>query len=57
MSQVLTTRGLVERSQLRTRDVVQENEQVRVVATEWFLGEELVRRDVWANAFRPLEAA
>ena len=46
MSQVHTTKGLIDRGQLMVKDIVTEEENARVVATEWFLGDELVRRDV-----------
>lgn len=50
--QVWTTRGLVEREQLTVKDIVEEHDQARVTATEWFLGDELVRRDVNVNILR-----
>lgn len=43
---VHTTEGLIERDQLEARDIITEEQNARVVATEWFLGEKLVRRDV-----------
>ncbi len=52
---VLTTHGLVERSTLSTKDVVSEDDATRVTATEWYIGQELVRRDVWVNALRGVE--
>jgi len=46
MSQVLTTQGLVDRDLLQVEDIVSEEPNARVIATEWFLDGELVRRDV-----------
>jgi hypothetical protein len=43
---VQTTKGLIERDQLVVKDVIQEHDNARVVATEWYSGDELVRRDV-----------
>lgn len=50
---VYTTKGLVERSELTVKDVVNESENARECATEWYLGGELVRRDAWVNVLRP----
>ena len=52
---VQTTHGLVERSTLTTKDEVREDDATRVTATEWYLNNELVRRDVWVNALRGVE--
>ena len=49
---VHTTKGLIERDQLTTKEVVTEEDNARVTATEWYLGEELVRRDVNVNVLR-----
>lgn len=49
-----TKLGLIERGQLRVKDVVSEEDNARVIATEWYLGEELVRRDVFVNVLRGL---
>lgn len=49
-----TAKGQIERSEMRVENVVRENEDARVTATEWYLGDELVRRDVWVNALRAL---
>jgi len=43
---VQTTRGLIERDRLVASDIVSEEDNARVVATEWHLDGELVRRDV-----------
>lgn len=49
---VHTTEGLVERDQLQAKDIITEEDNARVVATEWFLGEKLVRRDVHVSILR-----
>ena len=49
---VQTTRGLIERDTLEVRDIVEEHDNARVNATEWFLSGELVRRDVNVNVLR-----
>lgn len=46
MTQVQTTKGLIDRDLLYVKDVVSDEPNARVIATEWFLGDELVRRDV-----------
>lgn len=46
MAKVHTTKGLIDRDQLSVKDVVSDEPNARVIATEWFLGGELVRRDV-----------
>jgi len=43
---VHTTKGLIERDLLIASDIVTEEENARVIATEWHLDGELVRRDV-----------
>lgn len=49
MSQVITTKGLVDRSALTVKDIVSDESNARVTATEWYLGDEMVRRDVSVN--------
>ena len=49
MAKVHTVLGLVERDQLTVKDVISEDNSSRVIATEWYLGEQLVRRDVNVN--------
>lgn len=49
MGMVHTTRGLIERERLIATDIVTEEGDARIVATEWHLGGELVRRDVWVS--------
>lgn len=49
---VYTTKGLIERDQLEIKDVVSEEDNARVMATEWYLNGELVRRDVNVNILR-----
>ena len=55
MSLVQTTRGLIDSGSLVVKDVIEIHENARVVATEWFLGDELVRRDVNVNVLRGVE--
>jgi len=52
---IQTTEGLLERYALTVRDIVTEEENARVMATEWFLGDKLVRRDVNVNMLRGLD--
>lgn len=49
---VLTIKGEVDREKLVAKDIVVENGDARVTATEWYLTGELVRRDVWVNPLR-----
>lgn len=49
---VHTTKGLVERDQLNVKDITEEHDNARVTATEWYLNDELVRRDVHVNVLR-----
>lgn len=53
---VTTTKGLVEREALTVKDVISEEDSARVTATEWYLGDELVRRDVNVNILCGLES-
>lgn len=46
MSKVHTTKGLIERDRLEVHDTVSDEENARVIATEWLLDGEIVRRDV-----------
>lgn len=52
MAGVFTTKGIVERDLLEAKDVVMEDENARVIATEWYLNGELVRRDGFVNLLR-----
>lgn len=47
-----TTKGLVDFEQLQVKDVTELHDNARVTATEWYLGDELVRRDVHVNILR-----
>lgn len=47
--QVYTAKGIIDREQLTVKDIITEEGDARVIATEWFLGDELVRRDVNVN--------
>jgi hypothetical protein len=49
MIQVITAIGLINRDALTVKDVITEEGNTRVIATEWYLGEQLVRRDVNVN--------
>lgn len=51
---VHTTEGLIEREKLEAKDIITEEDNARVIATEWFLGEKLVRRDVHVSILRGL---
>ena len=50
---VFTTQGLVEMDALIVRDVVELEGNHRKVATEFYLGDELVRRDVAVSILAP----
>jgi phage FluMu protein gp41 len=52
MKQVHTTKGLIDIDLLTVKDIVENHDNARVVATEWHLGEELVRRDVAVSILR-----
>lgn len=52
MITVQTTKGLLERDLLTVKDVVSEDDNSRAIATEWYLDEELVRRDVTISVLR-----
>ena len=43
---VQTIDGLIDRDRLEARDIITEETNARVVATEWYLGDKMVRRDV-----------
>ena len=49
---VHTTKGLVPMSQLTVKDLTTLESNARVTATEWRMGDELVRRDVHVNILR-----
>jgi hypothetical protein len=51
---VQTIKGLLDRSKLEVKDVVVEEGNARITATEWYLANELVRRDVNVNVLRGL---
>lgn len=46
---VHTTKGIVNSERLDVKDIVKMEENARVIATEWYLDGELVRRDVWVS--------
>ena len=47
--QVYTIKGVVDRDSLTVKDIITEEGNARTTATEWFMGDELVRRDVHVN--------
>jgi hypothetical protein len=49
---VMTTKGLVNRSSLTMKMEQSEDDRAIYAACEWYLGEELVRRDGWVNLKR-----
>lgn len=49
---VYTTKGLVPFRELSVKDIVTGTDNSREIATEWRMGEELVRRDVWVSILR-----
>lgn len=51
---IQTTKGLIDRDQLIVKDIVSEEDNARIIATEWYWGEELVRRDVAVSILRGL---
>jgi hypothetical protein len=51
--QVQTTKGLIDRTSLTVKDIVTDGDNCRVTATEWYQGEEMVRRDVHVNILGP----
>ena len=53
---VYTTRGLIEIEKLDVKDIIELHDNARVIATEWRLDGELVRRDVWVSVLRGQEA-
>lgn len=55
MSLVQTTKGLVDRALLVVKDVVTDEQNARILATEWFLNDELVRRDVNVNILNGID--
>ena len=54
---VLTTKGLVARELLSVSDIVSDEPNARIIATEWRLDGELVRRDVWVSILSGHEMA
>lgn len=57
MTQVHTTKGLIDRERLTVKDIVSDEDNARVVATEWFLDGEMVRRDVTVSILSGLALA
>lgn len=50
--QVMTTKGLLDSASLSVQDIVTDEDNARVTATEWRHDGELVRRDVNVNILR-----
>lgn len=50
--QVMTTKGLLDSASLSVQDIVTDEDNARVTATEWRHEGELVRRDVNVNILR-----
>ena len=55
--QVWTIHGSIDMDKLTIKDVVTDEPNARISATEWYLGDELVRRDVNVNVLRGLDLA
>jgi hypothetical protein len=53
---VQTSRGLIDREDLRIEEVTEWHDNARVVVTYWYLGDEEVRKDVHAAMLRGIEA-
>ena len=57
MAHVLTTKGLIDRAELEVNDIITEEENARIFATEWRHNGELVRRDVNVNILAGVQLA
>lgn len=55
MTQVHTTEGLVDRALLSVKDITTEDDNSRAIATEWYLGDKMVRRDVAISMLRGVD--
>lgn len=55
MTQVHTTKGLIDRDLLSVKDITTEDDNSRAIATEWYLDGELVRRDVAVSMLRGVD--
>lgn len=51
---VQTTKGLIDSDELTRKYSMTLNDTAHTVATEWYLGDELVRRDVHVSVLRGL---
>lgn len=54
---ISTTKGLLSISELTVKDKISMEDNARVTATEWYQGDELVRRDVNVNVLVGLDFA
>lgn len=52
---VQTTKGLIERDNLKVYDYIRETDDARVIDTVWLFGEEEVRRDVTVSILRGID--
>ena len=52
MTLVQTINGLIDRSELEVKDIIQDTDNARSIATEWYHKGELVRRDVAVSVLR-----
>lgn len=51
---VQTKAGIFDRSELQVKDIIEERDNARVTATEWYWNDEMVRRDVNVNILNGL---
>lgn len=51
---IQTKNGLIDIDELTVKDIITVETNARVTATEWYHGDELVRRDVNVNILRGL---
>lgn len=49
MPKVHTIKGLIDRDRLTVKDIVTEDGSTRSIASEWYLGDELVKRSAWVD--------
>lgn len=56
MALVYTTKGIIPSEELEINDHVIMEDNARIYATEWIHNGEMVRRDVWVSALRPIDA-
>ncbi len=49
MSKVQTSKGVLDRSDLQVKYIIEESDTSTTSVTEWYLKDEMVRRDVHVN--------